>query len=338
MVSVIVPNYNYRRFLRKRLSSIASQTYRDMEIIFLDDGSRDGSVEFTRRFLEKCGIKYRIEINTQNYGSVSAQWQKGISLAKGEYIWIAEADDSCRNNFLERLTSVMDSNPALGMAYCGSTVINENDRVVDEKFYNVLYSGISEKKWQTDYTSSGHEEISSALFIMNTVPNASAVLIRRSVIKKHPANYNGFALSGDWLTYITILEHSDIAFIAENLNYNRLHKKRVTASLDISEVYFNESLRIAAYLNARYDIPELSRKKYVLNFLRQLVHARGKVPLAGEYYRRLVDIFEREIVDEAFLEYFNKLINGAEKTDTLWSRIKRITPEKVLKRCMREKI
>lgn len=60
MVFVIVPNYNYRRYLKKRLETIVSQTYKDIEIVFLDDGSIDGSMVFADKYLKKSGVKYKI--------------------------------------------------------------------------------------------------------------------------------------------------------------------------------------------------------------------------------------------------------------------------------------
>jgi len=94
-VSVIVPNYNHAEFLKQRIESILNQTYTDFELIMLDDFSTDNSSEiiddFTARFLN-----IRSYYNKDNSGSPFAQWDLGVNLAKGEFIWIAEIYMDCR--------------------------------------------------------------------------------------------------------------------------------------------------------------------------------------------------------------------------------------------------
>src|SRR4029079_6542776 len=91
-VSVIVPNYNYERYLKTRIESILDQTYPIYELILLDDASRDNSVAVARELLTRANIEYRIVTNSSNSGSVSLQWKRGLELARGDVVWIAEAD------------------------------------------------------------------------------------------------------------------------------------------------------------------------------------------------------------------------------------------------------
>ena len=92
-VSVIVPNYRHARFLEQRLRSIFNQTRRPHEIIFLDNASPDDSVEVARRLSHESPVPMRIVVNERNNGSTFRQWMKGLSLATGDLVWIAEADD-----------------------------------------------------------------------------------------------------------------------------------------------------------------------------------------------------------------------------------------------------
>jgi len=117
-VSVIIPNYNYGRYLPERLNSIICQTYRPFEIIFLDDNSKDDSVEVAKKILEASGIPHRIIRNSVNEGCFK-QWSRGIHEAKGDLVWIAEADDSCDLKLLATLVAKFDD-PKVGLAYCQS--------------------------------------------------------------------------------------------------------------------------------------------------------------------------------------------------------------------------
>lgn len=97
-VSIIIPNYNYARFLQQRIESVLAQTYTDYEIILLDDASTDDSVSILNHYKTNSRVAH-LEINSVNTGSPFIQWQKGISLSRGKYIWIAESDDVADSSF-----------------------------------------------------------------------------------------------------------------------------------------------------------------------------------------------------------------------------------------------
>src|SRR5438034_11203510 len=86
-VSVIIPNYNHARYLRKRIESVLTQTYQDFEVILLDDCSTDESRSIIGEY--RIDPRVRIELNEQNSGNTFKQWNKGVGLARGTYVWIA---------------------------------------------------------------------------------------------------------------------------------------------------------------------------------------------------------------------------------------------------------
>ena len=124
-VSVMVPNYNYERYLPTRLQSILAQTYRPHEIIFLDDCSSDRSVELAEELSRRGGIPYRIIQNATNQG-VYRQWLRGLREATGDLVWIAEADDECSPALLDTLVPAFAASDVV-LAYCQSTQIDGQD-------------------------------------------------------------------------------------------------------------------------------------------------------------------------------------------------------------------
>src|SRR5262245_4202511 len=98
-VSVIIHNYNHCRYLGQRIDSVLNQAFGDFELLILDDASTDASHEVLARYYAKPRV--RIVVNTRNSGSAFPQWNRGIGLAKGDYIWIAESDDDADSHFLE---------------------------------------------------------------------------------------------------------------------------------------------------------------------------------------------------------------------------------------------
>ena len=101
LVSVIVPNYNHKRYLVERIESIINQTYKNIEIILLDDNSNDGSQDLLKDYNQRYTGQIRLLLNDANSGNVFSQWRKGVELAAGALIWICESDDYCERDFLE---------------------------------------------------------------------------------------------------------------------------------------------------------------------------------------------------------------------------------------------
>src|SRR5476649_534842 len=117
MVSVIVPNYNHARFLKERIDSVLNQTYRDFEVIILDDCSTDDSRSVIEEYRSNPKIS-NIILNEKNSGGTFNQWDKGIATAQGEYIWIAESDDYADVDFLNTLMAIIEQKPEIGLIYC----------------------------------------------------------------------------------------------------------------------------------------------------------------------------------------------------------------------------
>jgi hypothetical protein len=108
-ISVAVPSYNYARFLRSRLASIFTQTYPVCEVMLLDDASTDDSVAVAQATAAEWGRDLRLVRNATNSGSVFEQWRRAAELARGDFLWIAEADDSSDPQFLEKLAEAVSA-------------------------------------------------------------------------------------------------------------------------------------------------------------------------------------------------------------------------------------
>ena len=93
MISVIVPIYNVEAYLPQCLDSIVSQTYKDLEIILVDDGSTDGSGRICDEFADK---DVRIRVIHQNNSGLPGARNSGLKVAKGDYIIMPDGDDALR--------------------------------------------------------------------------------------------------------------------------------------------------------------------------------------------------------------------------------------------------
>lgn len=229
-VSIVIPNYNYENYLEERINSILNQTFQDFEIIFLDDSSTDNSVDKFYELIKKRSLDYNVIINDENTGNPFMQWNKGVENATGEYIWIAEADDFCSQDFLERTVEVLEQNKNVGVVYTQSSHVDEKSNDLGSIIWSVEW--FKTNRWEEFFINSGRDEIENYLIFQNTIPNASAALFRKDVFLKAGKANEDFKLMGDWITWIKMLRISDVAFIPEILNYFRVHSKSMRAKYE----------------------------------------------------------------------------------------------------------
>ncbi len=230
-VSVIVPNYNYAHYLEERLVSVYGQDCPLYEVIILDDASSDESLSELERLWPTFDPEPRLEASTENSGSVFRQWLKGVGLARGEYVWIAEADDLAKPHFLRTLVDLLESNPQSVLAYSQSEQIDEFGEVMAADYLEYT-NDLSRERWRSSYSAMGPEEVEAGLAVKNTMPNVSAVLFRREpllrIMQAHVEEITQYRIAGDWLVYLLLLREGGVSFNAESLNQHRRHGNSVT--------------------------------------------------------------------------------------------------------------
>lgn len=262
-VSVIVPNYNYAEYLEERLGSIFYQTVSPAQIIFLDDASSDDSVSVAEELLSKQDIPYQI-IASQDNSGVYNQWLKGFEAATEDWVWIAEADDRCEPDFIEKLLTLADDDT--NIVYAESQRIDGNGDVTADD--NRAHSrDVSTTRWSESYKELGVREVVDALCFRNTIPNASAALLRRSSLHDAKSVLSGLQYTGDWKLYSHLLRSGSIAYCAESLNHFRRHEKSVTRIRGKSLDYLEELANIREYLCSHFPIREedMDRMDWFLN-------------------------------------------------------------------------
>ena len=245
MLSVIIPNYNHARYLNQRIESVLNQTFQDLEVIILDDLSKDNSKEIIEKYKGHPKVS-NIVYNEINSGSTFKQWEKGISLAKGEYIWIAESDDYADINFAESLMSIALENTEIGLIYCGSNLVNEENIIVGELTRDVISNN------KNYYLNKGESEVENFFLFHPIVPNASAVIFKKENYYKVSNNYTKLKISGDWLFWIEVCIDNYIAYLPNNLNYFRQSATSVSRSSHIIKnslnVFYLERLKIIDHI------------------------------------------------------------------------------------------
>lgn len=226
-ISVIIPNYNHEIFLRQRIESVLNQAFIPFEIIILDDCSTDNSKSIIEEYVNTFGNIKFVE-NATNSGSTFIQWNKGVEMAKGDFIWIAESDDVAEPEFLERMVACLHSDPQIVLAYCQSNRMNEKGEIAGT--WKDYTDDLDASSFNTDFAVDGTGYIERFLIHRNTIPNASAVVFKKSVYQNTGGAPAGIKNIGDWLTWLKVLCFGKVAFIAEPLNNFRYHSNSVIAT------------------------------------------------------------------------------------------------------------
>jgi glycosyltransferase involved in cell wall biosynthesis len=222
-VSIIVPNYNHAKFLRRRIDTILAQTFQDFELILLDDCSTDGSQMILHEY---ASPRTRLEFNELNSGSTFKQWNKGVRLATGKYVWLAESDDYADERFLETLVSRLDADSNAAFCYCRSWRVSAED--CSEGFSDGYLPQLDSNKWTSDFEANGPEECRRYLLFRNTVPNASSVVFRREAYWKAGGADESLVLCGDWKVWAGMaLAGNTILYVGQPLGYHRFHNLSV---------------------------------------------------------------------------------------------------------------
>lgn len=202
-ISVIIPAYNAESFIAETLNSVLTQSYRDLEVIVIDDGSTDRTAEIVEKIARR---DERVRLVFQQNAGVAAARNAGIKMARGEWFAFLDADDIWYPHKLEKqLQRFQQLDETIGLVYCWSVLIQETSEFTGG-YIAFDFNG----------------DVGHALTYLNFIGNASAPLIRRSVIE----DVGGFDIAlkeqqaqgcEDWELYLRIAERYKFDVVPEFL-------------------------------------------------------------------------------------------------------------------------
>ena len=222
------------------------------------------AAEFCRSF--RAGkARVRLIPNTQNSGSTFKQWRKGLSEARGKYVWIAESDDAAEPAFLETLVEKLETNPELSLAYCQLQIVSPNGEMIGTQ--DSWLSEIDPVRWKTDFVSDGIDEIRRSMVVKNTIMNASGVVFRNA---EGIADFvdDSMRLCADWLFWVRLMQRGGVAYIAKPLSRWRLNSSNARTRPP-GELEWLEGERVLVEAGDILRLTEHERDRIKLDFLRK---------------------------------------------------------------------
>ncbi len=230
LVSVIIPAYNHAMYVGSTINSIMVQDYANIELIIIDDGSKDNTLEVIESMRVGCEKRFtRFYVETQQNQGTCRTLNKLISLARGEYILLIASDDELLPDAIKNLVAKIEEIPDAGLVVGRNTIMDGDGKTCywDEKRNNVYapaeakYLSFSDFLDATTYpTTHPRWGTYEALLHCNHIPNGK--LIRASVLRKIPPFTTDAPLE-DWWLMLQLSKHSKIISINEETFRYRWH-------------------------------------------------------------------------------------------------------------------
>jgi glycosyltransferase involved in cell wall biosynthesis len=199
-ISVVIPVYNCEKTIRETIASVLEQTFQDFELLVVDDGSQDATIDAINHIQDR-----RLKIFSQSHAGISASRNYGIDQASGEFIAFLDADDLWSSDKLESQLEALEKNPQASVAYSWTDFIDESSQF--------LHPGLH-------VTANG--DVYAKLLVLNFLESGSNALIRREALDK-VGGFDGYMDSfEDWDLYVRLAsQHHFVTVPVPQILYRR---------------------------------------------------------------------------------------------------------------------
>jgi glycosyltransferase involved in cell wall biosynthesis len=214
-VSVLVPTYNYARFVTKAVDSLLEQDFEALEVIVIDDCSTDATPQVLQRYERDPRVK--LVRHGENQGHIRT-YNEGLQMAAGEFVGLVSADDLClRSDAIARQVALFDSDLEVGFVYSPLAYIDGEGRL-----------GKVVRRWSSDSVHDGLVEFRDLAFTC-FVP-ASGTLVRASCHREIGYYDTRLPHGGDWDLWLRLAARYRVGYVAEATYGWRLHDANMHAS------------------------------------------------------------------------------------------------------------
>jgi len=215
LISIVVTSYNYAHFIRETLDSLASQTYKNIEVIVIDDGSRDNSVEVISEYVKKYDFIHLYTHSNHDNKGLPASMRLGIEKSKGEYVAFCESDDYLRNDYVQKKVDIINRYENVGIVSNAIKMFG-NQKDIEVRGWVCQHIRKLLKQGGTPVDMRYNQDF-------NFIPTLSSVMIKREILMDLDYNTPIPAWIDFWL-YRQILINNVLYFVDEELTFWRQHE------------------------------------------------------------------------------------------------------------------
>lgn len=201
VVSIIIPTFNYGAYIAETLTNLLDQTFNNWECIIVDDGSTDDTAVVVKRFTEK---DRRIQYHQQQNRGVSAARNQALSLARGQFIQLLDADDLLSASKLGTQIAFMEGRPDVGISYTDAFYFRHgmpNEKIRNFEYVKDREFKLTDESWiiRSDWSDNG--TLVQQLYSRNLAP-INSMLIRKQVFDAIGNFDESFVLLEDWYFFL----------------------------------------------------------------------------------------------------------------------------------------
>jgi hypothetical protein len=264
-VSVVIPCYNYGRYLAACTASVLEQPGVDVDIVIVDDASPDGSAEVVRRLVDGDS-RIRAVYHETNKGHI-ATYNDGLALASGEYVVLLSADDLLVPGALGRATALMAAYPSVGLVY-GAT-LDFSDRPGPARTTATTWTVWQGRDWAEDRCRKGTNALRSPEAVMRT-----------SVFRQIGGYRADLPHSGDFAMWLGAAMHADVGYVGgADQAYYRVHAASMSQTVN-ADLLIDLTQRLRAFdtmLDGAPDLLAIAHRAMAREALGHAIsaHARG---------------------------------------------------------------
>lgn len=285
LVSIITPCYNGETFLDRYFESILSQSYSNLELIFINDGSTDRTEEIAltyREPLEKKGIRYIYEYQ-ENAGQAAAL-NRGLKLFTGDYLTWPDSDDVMTPDCIEKKVQYLQANPQFGLCICRTRVVNE----ANPEHILHIYERVKPKQEDNFY-----EDL---IYIRNVYFVPGGYMVRSSSLLRAIPDRDIYAGRGgqNLQILLPVLKYYTCGYMLDELN---TYYVRADSHSHSADDYKNKIYQIALYITIILEtLSRISPEE------KQKYEMKVKHYYARWIYGNAVDVNDKETMKNAFQE------------------------------------
>ncbi len=276
-LSVIIASYNHQDYIAETLKSLEKQTFQDFEIIVVDDGSTDKTVEVVKNFPS------RAQIFTQENQGVVATRNRGLGLAKGEYICFVDSDDVVLLDRFTKQVAALDGDPELGLVFADALIIDSKGSRIGK--FSDVYPVVP-------------GDVAEMLVMHYCFTPMITVMVRAEVLKKTGPFEKPGPIS-DYMKWIEVAHLSKVYYDPEPQGCWRRHQTSTSKNANKVKNYAKTRMAIKRILRKYPQLQAKIGKKIVKRFSRSYfltgfwLAADGNIKRARKYYCKAVKVYPR---------------------------------------------
>lgn len=300
LVSVIIPSYNHEKYIEKCIMSVINQTYKNLEILVMDDNSKDNSAKILKNIKDS---RLKVYYSNKNKGIVRTI-NELTKKCKGKYVAIIGSDDIWKKNKISKQISYLEKNPEIGAVFTAAEIIDENGKLYenDEFFSDNVFcnNNMTRGKRMKLFFEKG-----------NHLCHSSSV-IRMSVIKNIGLYDMAYRQLHDYEYWVRLINEYDIYILNEKLVKYRRFKN---SEQNLSNNSFESIIRVINENNSiiSWMFDNIKKEIFIEGFSNMFVNknSNSAIELLCEKYfillnYKILDVVNKQLAYSLIYNYKNK--------------------------------